>query len=271
MVNDTPQAGSTQLVPEVTAPSGVKSSMRTLEVLELLSNAGQRQSITAISRELGIPKSSLHGILRTMLSRGWLETDASGSLYGLGMRALLSGAAYVETDDIVALAAGALDSIALETSETTHLGRLDGPDIVYLAKRESTHALRLFSAVGRRLPAHATSLGKVLLAQLDDDEVDRRLRWPLERLTDRTIVDPAALHAELAHIRETGFAYEHGENAPGIQCIAVGLEPTRGSLNAISCSVPDTRMTPTQREVILQSLRKAAQTIDAMSHHLRRV
>ncbi len=270
MTNDADHDGNRPGQPEAAAPSGVKSSMRTLEVLELLSNAGERRSISSIARELGIPKSSLHGILRTMLSRGWLETDPTGSLYGLGMRALLSGAAYVQTDDIVALASGALDAIANETGETTHLGRLDGPDIVYLAKRESRHALRLFSAVGRRLPAHATSLGKVLLAQLDDDEVDRRLRWPLERLTERTIVDPAALHSELARIRERGYAFENGENSPGIQCIAVGLAPTRTSLNAISCSVPESRMTPPHQEAILQNLLSGASTINAISRHLAR-
>lgn len=251
-------------------PSGVKSSLRTLEILELLSAAPERQSIASMSRALAIPKSSLHGLLRTMVGRGWLETDETGTLYSLGLRALLTGAAYVETDDIVGLAQGPLDALTERTGETVHLGRLDGSDVVYLAKRESRHALRLFSAVGRRLPAHATALGKALLAQLGDDEVDARLPRPLAGLTPQTITDPAVLHRELAAVRAAGYAMDDGENAPGIRCLSVALQPVRQSHNAISCSVPESRMTDTHRDEILAALRDAATAVDALTRHLRR-
>lgn len=248
---------------------GVKSSVRTLEILEALSGSNSRLTIATMSRELGIPKSSLHGLLRTMVGRGWLQTDATGTLYSLGLRALLTGAAYVESDDIVALAQSSLDVIADRTGETVHFGRLEGPDIVYLAKRESRHALRLFSAVGRRLPAHATALGKVLLAQFTDDEVDRRLAWPLVSLTPNTITEPGALHAELAAIREAGHASDDGENAIGIRCVAVPLRSVGQSYNAISCSVPASRMTDEHRAEILLALDAARTTIDSLTRHLR--
>ena len=251
-------------------PSGaVKSSLRTLEILELLSSS-PRQTIASMSRDLGIPKSSLHGLLHTMVGRGWLETDQTGTLYSLGVRAFLTGAAFVESDDLVTLAQPALDLIAERTGETVHLGRLEGGDVVYLAKRESRHALRLFSAVGRRLPAHATALGKSILATFDDDEVDRRLSWPLEALTPQTITDPAALHAELADARRKTYASDNGENAPGIRCVAVALQPTRGSYSAISCSVPASRMTEQHRADIIDALMVARTTIDSLSRPLRR-
>ena len=122
-------------------------------------------ALVELARELDIPKSSLHGILRTMIARGWVETDATGTRFGLGVRALQVGAAYLDSDDTVGLVASLLDELAQEFGETVHLGRLDGADVVYIAKRESMHPLRLFSAIGRRLPAHATALGKALLAQ----------------------------------------------------------------------------------------------------------
>jgi DNA-binding IclR family transcriptional regulator len=238
----------------------VKSAVRTLEILECLGTSPERRSVATLSRELSIPKSSLHGILRTMTASGWLETDATGTLYGLGLRALLTGAAYVETDDIVSLTQRTLDLIG----ETVHRGRLDGPNVIYLAKRESVHALRLYSAVGRRLPAHATALGKSLLAQLPAGEVDRRLTWPLKSLTPQTIVEPAALHQELELIRQQGYALDHGENAEGIRCMAVALRPTASSYNAISCSVPEGRMSDARQTDITAALRDAVTMVNTL-------
>lgn len=220
----------------------VKSADRVFDVLEHLSSSGRRYSVSELSRDLGIPKSSLHGLLRTMAARGWLSVDAAGTGYGIGMRAVIAATAFLGGDDAVAATAEALDRIAADTGETVHLGRLDGADVVYLAKRDSVHPLRLFSAVGRRLPAHATALGKSLLAALPPEDVDTRLRWPLEQLTDSTIVNRDVLHAELAIIREQGFSVDRGENAVGISCVAVTV-PGR-TANAISCSIPDSRLDP---------------------------
>jgi DNA-binding IclR family transcriptional regulator len=244
--------------------ASVKSALRTLEILEALSVSASNMSVATLSRQLKIPKSSLHGILRTMVAHGWLETDATGTLYRLGLRAFLTGSAYVGSDDIVTLTQIALDSLSEKFGETVHLGRLDGPNIIYLAKRESAHALRLYSAVGRRLPAHATALGKSLLAQLSDEEVDRRLTWPLAALTSQTITDPAALRSELARIRERGYSIDDGENAEGIMCVAVALRPSRGSYNAVSCSVPQGRMTDGRLAEIASALRSSADMVNLL-------
>ena len=97
-----------------------------------------------------------------------MRTDDTGSRFRLGMRALRVGAAYLDGDDTVGLIGGVLDELSRRFGETVHLGRLDGDQVVYLAKRESVHRLRLYSAIGRRLPAHATALGKALLAEHPD-------------------------------------------------------------------------------------------------------
>lgn len=244
------------------ARGGVKSSVRTLEILEALSAARARKSVAELSRELGIPKSSLHNLLRTMQASGWLETDATGKTFGLGLRALFLGNAYVESDDIVGLAQPMLDWLADVTGETVHLGRLDGTEIVYLAKRESRHPLRLFSAVGRRLPAHATALGKAILARLPDDDVDALLTYPLPKLTESTIVERSQLHAQLAATRARGWSIDDGENSPGIRCIGVALTSGGASLNALSCSVPTARVTDEREAEIVVHLRDAAHRLD---------
>src|SRR5262247_1527598 len=135
----------------------VKSADRTLEVLEALAAAPRRQSLVELCAALDIPRSSLHGLLRTCTARGWVEADETGTRFGIGLRALRVGASYVDTDDEIQRLQPVLDRLSAQFGETVHLGRLDGCDVVYLAKRESTHPLRLFSAIGRRLPAHATA------------------------------------------------------------------------------------------------------------------
>jgi DNA-binding IclR family transcriptional regulator len=249
----------------------VKSADRTLEVLELLAAGPRSRTLADLARELDIPKSSLHAILRTMAQRGWVETDPTGTRFGLGVRALQVGAAYLDSDDAVGMLAGVLDGLAADVGETVHLGRLDGRYVVYLAKRESVHPLRLFSAIGRRLPAHATALGKVLLAARGEDEVDRLLTAtgsttltaadalprPLPALTRHTITGLTALHADLAAIRERGYAVDHEENTEGIVCFAMAVPLRSPSTDAVSISVPVARIGPGSEERMVAALRRA--------------
>ncbi|HYN94452.1 MAG TPA: IclR family transcriptional regulator [Pilimelia sp.] len=241
----------------------VKSADRTLAVLEALARSPGRRGLNELARELGIPKSSLHAILRTMNRRGWVEADAGDVRFGLGVRALQVGAAYVAADDTVALLDGALDELAALFGETVHLGRLDGGDVVYLAKRESVHPLRLFSAIGRRLPAHATALGKALLAQRPPDDVARRLADPLPALTAHTVTDAAALAAELAAVRAQGHAVDREENTPGIVCFAVAVPLRQPARDAISLSAPVSRVDRGTADAMTAALRAVAARLAA--------
>lgn len=241
----------------------VKSADRTLEVLETLADRPGRQSLGELARVLDIPKSSLHGLLRTMVRRGWVETDATGSRFGLGVRALQVGAAYVDADDTVGLLAGVLDTLSAEFGETVHLGRLDGPNVVYIAKRESVHPLRLFSSIGRHLPAHATALGKALLAGLDDTAVEGLLSWPLPALTGRTLTTSEQLRAELADIRRRGYATDREENTDGIVCFAMAVPLRSPATDAISLSVPVARLASDSEPRVVAALRRAMARVGA--------
>lgn len=239
----------------------VKSADRTLEILEALADSPQRRGLSDLANEIGIPKSSLHGILRTMVSRGWVEAGPDGNRFGLGLRALRASAAYLAADDTVTMVAGLLDELAQEFGETVHLGRLDGPDIVYLAKRESIHPLRLYSAIGRRLPAHATALGKAVLARHPNDEVDQIVGDPLRRLTPRTITSRSRLRADLAATRDRGYAIDREENSEGIVCYAVAL--SLNSPDAISVSLPISRLSDGLEPRIAAALRRIADQVAA--------
>ncbi|MCW6005416.1 IclR family transcriptional regulator [Micromonospora sp. CPCC 205371] len=237
----------------------VKSADRTLEVLEALAASRERRSLVELSRALDIPKSSLHGILRTMARRHWVEVDPTGTRFGLGVRALEVGAAYLDADDAVGLVSSVLDDLSRQFGEAVHLGRLDGPNVVYLAKRESAHRLRLYSAIGRRLPAHATALGKALLAHSPEAVA----AMSLPRLTANTITDPDALVAELEKTRERGYAVDREENTEGIVCFAMAVPLADPPTDAISLSVPAPRLAPDSEERITAALGRAMTQIRA--------
>lgn len=229
----------------------VKSASRTLDVLETLATGPG--SFGQLARDLGIPKSSLHGILTTMQDRGWVEQAPEGRVR-LGLHALQVGTAYLDADQVVVRTAALLDGLAATTGETVQLARLDGPSVVYLAQRASTHPVRLISAVGSRLPAHATALGKALLAVRDPESVRRSLTFPLQALTDHTRTDWDQLRIELELTRDRGYAVDREETAEGLRCFAVTLPGTQPPVDGISVSVPTFRLSPDREQDLLAAL-----------------
>ena len=171
----------------------VKSADRTLDVLEAV--AAGPASLSDLARQLGIPKSSLHGLVRTLTNRGWVAPVDGGSRLRLGLRALQVGSRFVDEDEVVAHVGPSLDRLAAVTGETVQQARLDGDQVVYLAKRDTSHPVRIISSIGTRLPAHATALGKALLAA--DPGAGARLAGPLVALTPHTLTEPAAVEADL--------------------------------------------------------------------------
>jgi IclR family acetate operon transcriptional repressor len=254
----------------VLSTTPVKSAVRTVELLDYLARNDGPHSLSELQQQLGYPKSSLHVLLRTLVDLDWLETDTTGTLYRIGMRALLVGTSYIDTDEVVQLSRDILDWVAEETTETVHLARLDGFDVVYLATRASTHYLRPFSRVGRRLPAYATSLGKALLATRKDEEVRRLLPDPLESLTPHTLTDRDALLADLASSRERGYAIDHEENTIGLMCFGVTVPYREPPRDAISCSVPVARMNAERERQIPEILFEARARITEGTRRLRR-
>lgn len=253
--------------PDVTSPGldggpPVKSADRVLRVLEHLAEQQEPATLADLARHLDIPKSSLHALLRTMHRRGWLE-EVGSDQYGLGVRALLVGTTYVDADDVVTLSSDTMDWLADALGETIHLGRLDRTDIVYLAKRESSHPLRLFSAIGRRLPAYTTSLGKSLLAERLEGDYRSHLPRRLTALTPNTHTSRESLLADLQATSERGHARDNEENMVGLVCLGVALPTADPPQDALSCSIPVTRLSPEVERRIVDHLHEARNRIAA--------
>lgn len=250
--------------PDLTSPAPapdlsvrkVKSAVRTVELLEYLAARHDNPArLREISEALDMPRSSAHALLRTLVSQGWVRSDASGTLYSIGIRALLVGTSYLDSDPYLPLITPFLDDLRNDLDETFHLGRLDGTDIVYLATRESKQYSRVQNRVGRRLPAYATALGKSLLAERFGVERDVHVPAALSPLTSQTIVDRQVLDESLDDVRVRGYAVDDQENTPGLRCFAVSLRYCSPAQDAISASIPVERLDPKREREIIDALR----------------
>lgn len=245
----------------------VKSADRILTILELLSTDPRPRTYSELVAETGLPKSSLHGLLATLAARSWLTETRPGPTYTLGIRALEAGGAYLRESGTASVQS-ILDDLAVTVGETVNLGTLEGRDIVYLAVRRSRQALAMRSAVGLRLPVHASAMGKALLADWDDDDIRGRLTEPLTRLARNTCTDLDSLLRDIEQTRTRGYALELEETTDGIGCVAVTVPTSTADRLAISASFPLTRHGREMEQRLVHALEEgrgqlsAALTID---------
>ena len=234
----------------------VKSAVRTVELLEYLAARHDDPArLREISDALDMPRSSAHALLRTLVAQGWVRSDATGTMYAIGVRALLVGTSYLDSDPYLPLITPFLDDLRADLDETFHLGRLDGTDIVYLATRESKQYNRVSNRVGRRLPAYATALGKALLAERFDTERDEHVPSALKPLTAKTIVDRAALDETLDEVRVRGYATDDEENTAGCGASRWRCATARPRRTRSARRCPSTGLTPQREREIVEALR----------------
>ncbi len=239
----------------------MKSAARTVELLELLAARGDRPArLQELADALQVPRSSMYALLQTLISRGWVRTDVTGSLYGIGIHALLTGTSYLDSDPRVRAVRPYLDEASDALGETIHMGRLDGYDVAYLATRESHEYLRTISRVGRRLPAHMGALGKALLAERADEDLPE---GPYEAATPNTHTSRESLAADLARVRRRGYSVDREEGVPGIVGFGFALRYDAPAQDAISCSVPVARLTPEREERIVAVMREIRTKVES--------
>lgn len=236
----------------------VKSADRVLVVLELLAGR-EPMRLMDIADELGMPRSSTSNLLRTMARRRFVEYDEDDKRYRIGSRMRELARASEREGDLVSLAQPLMDRLVGQTGETVQLAQLEGMEVVYLAISESPHPMKLVSEVGKRLFAHGTGVGKTLLAQLDPDDAEQRLRAvELPRFTPATIVDVDDLLDGLREIAARGYGTDDEEYVLGCRCVAMPVHGPRGdAIAAMSVSIPTPRYDEAVGERALEALRAA--------------
>jgi len=244
-----------QLEKTATAPAAgpVKSAARALDLLDEIAANGPGTQLQ-LSTRLGIPKSSLHALLRTMTDRGWLQTDPTGSVYQLGIRSLVVSSAYLAGDTVLSRTTAIMDEISATTEETVNLGRLTGADVIYTAKRESVHPLRMHSPVGRRLPAYSTALGRAILAEHPLEVREALVPDHIEPSTTRTLTSRDEVLQVIDTAATVGYAAESDESCIGVRCFGIALPFSRPAVDGISVAVPMTRLGGGREELIVETL-----------------
>lgn len=225
-------------------PRLVPAVLRAADILELFLDEQVQLSATEIIERLGLPRSTTHELLTTLVARKYLDRLAGEeTVYRLGPKLLELGACYQQRLEFGVEADAVARLVAAQCGETVHVAVLDGLEVVYVSKIDSTRSVRLISAVGRRLPANCTAVGKVLLAGLSREEVNHRLKGHrLTALTEHSVTSRPELAAQLDVARLTGVAHERGESNPDAGCVAAAVVDSRGEwVAAMSISIPASR------------------------------
>jgi DNA-binding IclR family transcriptional regulator len=196
-----------------------------------------------------------------------IERDPQTARYRLGMRLFELGSIAISRFDIREKARRHLEQLHYEVDESVHLCTLDAGEVLYLDRVEPTRSVRMDCRVGRRNPAHCTSVGKAMLAHLPEREVEQILRQRgMPRRTPATLTTPAELKADLAMIRARGYAIDDEEVEEGVRCVGVAVLGHNGRpLAAISVSAPSFRLPLEKVPVVAASVSQAAKALSQES------
>lgn len=213
-----------------------------LRLLQEFTYAEPVLGVSELGRRLGISKSSVHRILSTLCHEGFVSRTADGR-YRLGYTLHELGQRVVHSTRLHEAAQPVLQQLRNDTGETTHLAVLDGTGVVYLERFESPGMVRLLGSLGTRMPAHATSSGKCLLAWGTAAQVDEVIAAGLERLAPRTLTSPELFRAHLADVRRQGYATAFEERLKGIASVGAPVFGADGLIKAaISVAGPTLRV-----------------------------
>ncbi|WP_355661680.1 IclR family transcriptional regulator domain-containing protein [Halomonas salifodinae] len=239
-----------------------------LEVILAFDEAHPRMTLSEVAARTGMNRAKARRFLLTLHALGYVRKQ--GRSFELAPRVLQLGYAFLSANDYRGVIQQYLEEITAESGESSSLGVLDGDEVTYVARSAARHRLMAITlAVGTRLPAAYTSMGRVLLAQLPAAELEAYLaRVALEAHTERSVTDPATLRARIEEARQQGYAIVDQELDPGLRSLAVPAFDGGGKLiGAINISTNAARIdldTLTQR--LLPLLQEKARAIREAVH-----
>lgn len=239
---------------------GVQALDRALDMLELLATSEGPLRLVELSERVGLHKSTVHRLLATLARRRYVERDPVSGCYRLGLKVFELGSWFFNHIELRHEARPFMQQLVDQTLETAHLGILDDGQVVYIEKVESPQTIRMYSGLGKRAPAHCTSMGKVLLAALPEAELDLIIaRRGLPRYTSNTIVDPVELKEHLRRVRAQGFAIDDTEHEEAVRCAGAPVRNYRGEVvAALSVAAPAVRLTRERMTEVVELVRTTA-------------
>jgi IclR family pca regulon transcriptional regulator len=261
-------------MPPMTEPRERRQSLQSLErgiaVIQVFSRERPALTLSEVARLTGITRATARRILLTLEDLGHVRSD--GRLFSLTPRVLTLGWAYLSSLNLWETAQPLMEELTKQTNESCSAATLDLPDVVYVARVPTSRIMTIALGIGTRLPAHCTSMGRVLLAALTEPELEDFLASTrLEAYTDRTIIDAERLRQTIHAVRDQGWALVDQELEIGLRSIAAPLRVDGRTIAAINVSAAAPRVPLEQlRGRFLPELLKTVEQIATALERQRR-
>lgn len=249
----------TRLVPAVA---------RAFDILELFLGNERQLSLPEMVALTGLPRTTVFEIVGTLVARNYLSRAVGHrDRFELGFMSFQLGTAYRWRSRLATVGQQVAEEVSSDCSETVNIAVLDGRDVVYLCTVEGNQAVRIAVSVGRRLPAHCTALGKVLLASLSSTELEELYPPGCEVVvrTEHSVNSSEKLLLELARVQQYGYSIERNESNDGVSCLAAPIRDDRDRvIAAMSVTVPSHRFTTEEEARLSWMVRLGALRVSAM-------
>ncbi len=246
------------------APHFVQSLERGLAVIRAFDEHNPELTLSDVARSTGLTRAAARRFLLTLADLGYVRTD--GRWFSLSPRILELGYAYLSSQSLTEVAEPHLERLVAEVHESSSVSVLDGEDIVYVARVPTSRIMTVSINVGTRFPAYATSMGRVLLAAFEDEQLDAYLAGAdLKPLSPRTITSTDALRSELSKVRRQGWALVDQELEEGLRSVAAPIRDRSGAtIAAVNLSAHASRMSlDAARRGLIPPLLATASRIEA--------
>jgi len=244
---------------------GIQSLERAFAILEEVARNREGINLADLSKAVRLHNSTTFHLVKTMAQLGYISQVRDSKRYRIGSRLFTLATGALEENALLALATPVLETLTRETGEAGHFAIRSGNDIVVIARTAGSGLLQMVDRTGAQRPAHATALGKVLLAALSDDQIRQLLGpEPLRKFTPKTIVERDALLREIDEVRRKGIAYDDGEFDAEIRCVAVPVHDFAGRVaGAVGISGAVWRLSLQSLQDKARQVREAARRISA--------
>jgi DNA-binding IclR family transcriptional regulator len=251
-------------------PYKVQVLDRAVNILEFIGRQKTGEAgLPELSAAMKLHKTTAHRIAHVLESRGLLRRGIDSNRYRLGLHLYDLGCQALDHVNIRDEARPLMTRVTFEVGETAHLALLDRTEVLYIERVEAERSLTMGSKLGARNPVYCTALGKAILANIPETEVDQILgSCRIEARTRNTVKNVLALKRELEATRERGYAIDNEEIEDGVRCIAAPvLDTANRAIAAMSISGPSSRVTPDRFQLIGKTMQKAARELSTQLGH----
>ncbi|MEG0227726.1 MAG: IclR family transcriptional regulator [Lachnospiraceae bacterium] len=235
---------------------------RVFDIIEVLSNSSVSLSLSEIAKSTDMSKTTVHRLLSTMCNRQYIEKNKDHT-YTIGIKMFETVSYHINNLELQTESRPYLSNLKAELGLTSHLGILDGDEVVYVEKMDTYPGTRLYTQVGYRSPAYCSSMGKCLLAALSGDELEDALyHCSFNKFTKNTITNFSDFKRYLKIVRNQGWAMDNEEFQLGHKCVGAPIYDYRGdAVAAISASGPSVLLSDDKLELVIHHVKEAAAQI----------